>query len=333
MHRTDVQSYCRPSPEVHARSSSARRVSTLDGCTLLCRPVQRYLGWCPRQCRPRHRHRRLPHLRLRPRQRSQGSEPPPQPLHLGCCCPSSGSSISVTGNAVPAPDNTKMVLHILRKCCRGAQSRSGSLISSQDLERLCCTATRQQILTERFCSARAATIQCAKTWYFRNLAHSWSAQEAGGLSAALKLSRRFCSTYRMREYSQASTSCAEDDQLRWMPDAHRKASLVTIYECQQSKLSGRIYRKEWIQDWTDSSRAALRIAVPGYRRRLLGLRVEGLRLAGPEQWLVRAGKALLQAVPIAQVPASSLQALGTPGACLFSIRCSGLQTGVLRWQS
>ncbi len=47
------------------------------------------------------------------------------------------------------------------------------------------------------------------------------------------------------------------------------------------------------------------------------MRVEGLRLAGPEQWLVRAGKALLQAVPIAQVPASSLQALGTPGAALF----------------
>lgn len=66
--------------------------------------------------------------------------------------------------------------------------------------------------------------------------------------------------------------------------------------------------------WADSSRAALSIAVPGYRRRLLGLRVEGLRLAGPEQWLARVGKALLQSVPIAQVPATSLQALGTPGA-------------------
>lgn len=60
----------------------------------------------------------------------------------------------------------------------------------------------------------------------------------------------------------------------------------------------------------------------GYRRRLLGLRVEELRLAGPEQWLVRAGKALLQAVPIAQVPASSLQALGMPGACLFLVHYS-----------
>ena len=60
----------------------------------------------------------------------------------------------------------------------------------------------------------------------------------------------------------------------------------------------------------------------GYRRRLLGVRVEVLRLAGPEEWLVRAGKALLQAVPIAQVPASSLQALGTPGACPFLMSCA-----------
>jgi len=59
------------------------------------------------------------------------------------------------------------------------------------------------------------------------------------------------------------------------------------------------------------------IVVFGYRRRLLGLRIEGLRLAGPEEWLSRAGKALLQSVPIAQVPASSLQALGTPGAGYF----------------
>ena len=51
------------------------------------------------------------------------------------------------------------------------------------------------------------------------------------------------------------------------------------------------------------------------------MRVEGLRLAGPEAWLVRAGKALLQAVPIAQVPASSLQALGTPGARSFLTSC------------
>lgn len=42
--------------------------------------------------------------------------------------------------------------------------------------------------------------------------------------------------------------------------------------------------------------------------------VDGLRLASsnPELWLERVGKALLQSVPIAQVPASSLQALGTP---------------------
>ena len=55
-------------------------------------------------------------------------------------------------------------------------------------------------------------------------------------------------------------------------------------------------------------------AVSGYRYRrgLLGLRVEGLPVAGPEGWLRRAGKALLQTVPIAQVPASSLQALGSP---------------------
>ena len=55
-------------------------------------------------------------------------------------------------------------------------------------------------------------------------------------------------------------------------------------------------------------------AVSGYRYRrgLLGLRVEGLRVADPEGWLRRAGKALLQTVPIAQVPASSLQALGSP---------------------
>ena len=52
------------------------------------------------------------------------------------------------------------------------------------------------------------------------------------------------------------------------------------------------------------------------------MRVEVLRLAGPEEWLVRAGKALLQAVPIAQVPASSLQALGTPGACPFLMSCA-----------
>ena len=54
---------------------------------------------------------------------------------------------------------------------------------------------------------------------------------------------------------------------------------------------------------------------------MLGFRVEGLRVAGPEGWLRRAGKALLQTVPIAQVPASSLQALGSPtppGAESFS---------------